>query len=75
MTNNIGSATITETYCRDAFLYSGPSVSTFGFSSSGATFSFISFSIDSSISGSGVEPVLFVDFGAALMLLVVFDAA
>lgn len=62
----MGSATMTETYRRDACLYSGPEVSTFAPSSSGATFPFTSCVIASSISGSGVEAVLVVDVGAVL---------
>jgi hypothetical protein len=64
VTSKMGSATITDTYRRDACLYSGLDVSTFAPSSSGATFPFTSCVIDSSISGSGVEPVLLVEVGA-----------
>lgn len=54
----MGSATITDTYRRDARMYSGLDVSTPAPGSSGATFPFTSCRIASSISGSGVELVL-----------------
>jgi len=66
VTSRMGSATITDIYLRDACLYSGLDLSTFAASSSGAALPFTSCCIASSISGSGVEPVLFVGCGAVL---------
>lgn len=66
MTSKMGSATMTDTYRRDACLYSGLDVSTFAPISSGATFPLTSSVIASSISGSGSEAVLALDTVADL---------
>lgn len=54
----MGSDTISDTYRRDARLYSGLDVSTSAPSISGAAFPLTSCRIASSISGSGAEPAL-----------------
>lgn len=65
----MGSATITDTYRRDARLYSGLDVLTSAPRSSEATFPFTSCCIASSISGSGVEAVLGAGCGADLVVV------
>jgi hypothetical protein len=65
----MGSATITDTYRRDARLYSGLDVLTSTPRSSEATFPFTSCCIASSISGSGVEAVLGAGCGADLVVV------